>query len=72
MDATFPLMVVGTADKHVCVINLNNPGQIFKQLVSPLKWQTRCIGTFHNGSGYAIGSIEGRVGIQYIEDKDQA
>jgi len=35
---------------------------------SPLKFQSRCISLFPNCTGYAIGSIEGRVGIQYIDE----
>ncbi|ORX49048.1 WD40 repeat-like protein [Hesseltinella vesiculosa] len=72
MDTTGPLLVVGTAEKHVLLFDLNNPTTIFKQAQSPLKWQTRSISCFTNGKGYAIGSIEGRVGIQYIEDKEQS
>lgn len=30
MDAKGPLMVVGTAEKHVCIFDLNNPTVIFK------------------------------------------
>ena len=37
---------------------------------SPLKYQTRAIARFKEANGYAIGSIEGRVGIQYVEEKD--
>ena len=55
----------------IVVYNLQNPSQPFKNLQSPLKWQTRCIACFPDGKGFAIGSIEGRVGIQYVEDKDQ-
>ena len=39
---------------------------------SPLKLQTRVIRCFPSGNGYAIGSIEGRVAIQYAEDKDSS
>ncbi|KAI8848597.1 WD40-repeat-containing domain protein [Chytridium lagenaria] len=70
MDVAGQLMVVGTADRNVLCFNLQNPSQPFKQIVSPLKWQTRTIACFPNASGFAIGSIEGRVGIQYIEEKD--
>ncbi|KAJ3121746.1 hypothetical protein HK101_006703 [Irineochytrium annulatum] len=70
MDSAFPLLVVGTADRHIMIYNLQNPGQHYKQIQSPLKWQTRVISCFPNASGMAIGSIEGRVGIQYVEDKD--
>lgn len=30
MDAIGPLMAVGTAEKHVCIFDLNNPTVIFK------------------------------------------
>jgi mRNA export factor len=30
------------------------------------------VACFSNFSGFAVGSIEGRVGIQYVEDKDSA
>ncbi|CAO3590431.1 unnamed protein product [Absidia cylindrospora] len=72
MDSRQQLMVVGTADRHVVLFDLNNPTTIFKQTVSPLKWQTRTVSCFIDGSGYAIGSIEGRVGIQHLNEKDQA
>lgn len=42
MDCRDPLLVVGTADRQIHVINLNTPQQIFKSVQSPLKYQTRC------------------------------
>ena len=66
MDSASDLLVVGTAERHVLIFNLANPGQPFKTMQSPLKWQTRTIACFNNGSGFAIGSIEGRVGLQYV------
>ncbi|GAO48451.1 WD40 repeat-like protein [Saitoella complicata NRRL Y-17804] len=72
MDVVNQLMVVGTAERHICIVNLSNPTNIYKTLQSPLKWQTRTVACFPNGSGYAVGSIEGRCAIQYIEDKDQS
>ncbi|CAG8447329.1 5390_t:CDS:2 [Acaulospora morrowiae] len=70
MDVIYPLLVVGTAERNVQIYNLVNPNTPFKTSSSPLKWQTRCISCFTSGNGYAIGSIEGRVGIQYVEDKE--
>ncbi|KAF9439121.1 hypothetical protein BGZ76_011359 [Entomortierella beljakovae] len=70
MDSVFPILVAGTADRHILVYNLNNPSVPFKKQISPLKWQTRTVSCFNNGNGYGIGSIEGRVAIQYIEEKD--
>jgi mRNA export factor len=70
MDVVFPLMVVATAEKHVMIYNLTNPTVVYKQVESPLKWQTRVVSCFIKADGFAIGSIEGRVGIHYIEEKD--
>jgi mRNA export factor len=72
MDVCSQLLVVACADRHVAVYNLSNPTTPFKTLQSPLKWQTRSVACFTTGNGYALGSIEGRVAIQYVEDKDVA
>ncbi|TPX32638.1 hypothetical protein SmJEL517_g04315 [Synchytrium microbalum] len=72
MDVVSNLLVVGTAERGIVIYNLQNPQQPFKSMISPLKWQTRCLAAFPDGKGFAIGSIEGRVGIQYVEDKDSS
>ncbi|KAG0370724.1 Poly(A)+ RNA export protein [Gamsiella multidivaricata] len=72
MDSVFPILVAGTAERHVVVYNLNNPSTPFKALTSPLRWQTRTISCFPKGNGYGLGSIEGRCAMQYLEDKDAA
>ena len=41
MDVKYPLLVVGTADRKIQIINLNNPSVVYKSVDSPLKWQTR-------------------------------
>lgn len=33
---------------------------------SPLKWQTRVVSCFPNATGFAVGSVEGRVAIQCV------
>ena len=35
---------------------------------SPLKYQTRCVSAFPNKQGYLVGSIEGRVAVNHVED----
>jgi len=70
LDVCYPLMVAATAERHVCIFNLTNPGVIFKTMSSPLKWQTRIVSCFPSSNGFAVGSVEGRVAIQYVEDKD--
>ena len=61
----YPLLVVGTAERHISIFNLTNPAQPFKTMTSPLKWQTRVISCFPAANGFAVGSVEGRVAIQY-------
>ncbi|CEQ41585.1 SPOSA6832_03312 [Sporobolomyces salmonicolor] len=69
LDVVYPLMVVGTAERQIQIFNLNQPTQAFKTLTSPLRWQTRVISCFPDATGYAVGTIEGRVAIQHIDDK---
>ncbi|KAI9319861.1 WD40-repeat-containing domain protein [Dichotomocladium elegans] len=72
MDTKGNLLVAGTANRHILLFDLNNPTTIFKQRLSPLKWQTRAVSCFTDGSGYAVGSIEGRLAIQYLEQQKQS
>ncbi|KZT41768.1 Poly(A)+ RNA export protein [Sistotremastrum suecicum HHB10207 ss-3] len=70
MDVVYPLMVVGTAERHIQMYNLANPTTPYRVIESPLKWQTRVVSCFPAANGFAVGSIEGRVAIQYVEEKD--
>jgi len=69
MDTKENLLVIGTADRQVSVFSLTNPTVIYKTVLSPLKYQTRVVSCFTTANGFAIGSIEGRCAIQYVEDK---
>ncbi|KAL8286993.1 hypothetical protein RQP46_003999 [Phenoliferia psychrophenolica] len=69
MDVAYPLMVVGTAERHLQIFNLTQPTVPFKTLLSPLRWQTRVISCFPDATGYAVGTVEGRVAIQYVDEK---
>jgi len=71
-DVQYPLLVVGTAERHIQIFNLTNPSTPYKTIQSPLKWQTRVVSCFTaaTNSGFAIGSVEGRVAIQHVEEKD--
>jgi mRNA export factor len=72
MSVRHPLMVVATADRNIVVYNLANPQTEFKRIMSPLKYQTRCVATFPDKQGFLVGSIEGRVAVQHIDDAQQA
>jgi mRNA export factor len=70
MDVKDKLLVVGTADRYINIINLSEPTKFYKTIQSPLKWQTRVVSCFTDATGFAVGSIEGRCAIQYVEEKD--
>ena len=69
-DVEYPVAVVSTAARHLLVYQLENSPQEYKRIDSPLKYQHRCVSIFKDKkgmpSGFALGSIEGRVAIQYI------
>lgn len=72
LDVKDNLLVVGTADRYINVISLADPTKIYKTVQSPLKFQTRVVSCFKEANGYAVGSIEGRCAIQYVEEKDSS
>ncbi|EIE22298.1 WD40 repeat-like protein [Coccomyxa subellipsoidea C-169] len=72
MDVTHPLLVVGMANRRIQVFNMSNPQTVYKDLESPLKFQTRCVTCFPDSTGYLVGSIEGRVAVHHVEDNMQS
>lgn len=39
---------------------------------SSLKYQTRCIAAFPDDTGYALGSVEGRMAMEYFDPNPAA
>jgi mRNA export factor len=68
MDVRSPLMVVGTADRQIRVFDIRKPTAPFHEKITQLKHQFRCLATFTDRLGYAVGSIEGRVSIDHIQE----
>jgi len=62
------MAVVALANKEIYIYDLHKPQEPFKVYQSPLREQTRCVTSFPDKSGFAIGSIEGRVGINYLQE----
>lgn len=64
------MAVVGTAGRGLIIYQLEGTPQEFKRVDSPLKYQHRCVAIFRDKkkapNGYALGSVEGRVAIQYV------
>lgn len=71
MDALQQLLVAGLAERHVVVVNLQNPQTIFRQLILLLKYQTRVVKCFASGDGYGLGLVEGRCSIVYLDENTQ-
>ncbi len=69
-DIHYPLMVVATADRKVVVVNLTNPQTIYSTIQSPLKFQSRCVACFPDQQGFCLGSIEGRVAVHHVHERD--
>ncbi|KAL6177742.1 hypothetical protein ACLB2K_049265 [Fragaria x ananassa] len=72
LTVKYPLMVVGTADRNLIMFNLHNPQTEFKRIISPLKYQTRCVAAFPDQQGFLVGSIEGRVGVQHLNERQES
>ncbi|RXN24927.1 mRNA export factor [Labeo rohita] len=66
----YPMAVVATAERGLIVYQLENQPSEFRRIESPLKHQHRCVAIFKDKqskpTGFALGSIEGRVAIHYI------
>ena len=67
MDVSDSLMVVAVAGRQIITYNVSGQPQEHERKESPLKYQSRCVAAFPDNTGYAVGSIEGRVGIQYVQ-----
>ena len=71
MDVKYPLLVCACAEKQMAVFNLqtvqHNPAP-FKTMQTTLRLQSRTVSCFPDKSGFAVGSIEGRVSIVYLDE----
>jgi mRNA export factor len=72
MDVRNQLLVVATAERYLNMINLAEPQKFYRTMTSPLKWQTRVVSCFPDASGFAVGSIEGRCAMQYVEEANSS
>ncbi|EME26257.1 hypothetical protein Gasu_61000 isoform 2 [Galdieria sulphuraria] len=71
MDVLGPVLVVATANRRTLVYDIRNPTTPYRDKESPMRYQSRCVAIFTDMTGFALGSIEGRVGIEYIQEADQ-
>ncbi|EFJ13781.1 hypothetical protein SELMODRAFT_146851 [Selaginella moellendorffii] len=67
MSLVFPHLVVATAGRHINVYDLRNMSRPEQERESSLKYQTRCVRCYPNGTGYALSSVEGRVAMEFFD-----
>lgn len=72
MDVKGSCVIVGTAERNILIYDLRKPQVEYRKFQSPLKYQSRVLSIFPDKSGFALGSIEGRVAIHHVEEKDSA
>ena len=71
MDARENTVVVATSGRRLCIYDCRQMGQpisLVQDRESSLKYQTRTVRLFPDATGMAIGSIEGRVAIEYVDE----
>lgn len=82
MDARAPACVVALAEgsvagsaakeKRVLIFDLNAPQAPVRVMNSPLRQQTRCVRLSIDSAQYAIGSIEGRCSVRWLNPTQDA
>lgn len=68
MDTKSSLLVIATAERKIHLVDLRNPSVFLRTSDSPLKHQTRAVSVFPDGRGWATTSIEGRCGINAVDE----
>eukprot|EP00518_Triparma_eleuthera_P004112 CAMPEP_0182453450 /NCGR_PEP_ID=MMETSP1319-20130603/510_1 /TAXON_ID=172717 /ORGANISM="Bolidomonas pacifica, Strain RCC208" /LENGTH=366 /DNA_ID=CAMNT_0024651385 /DNA_START=161 /DNA_END=1257 /DNA_ORIENTATION=+ len=77
MDWVGSTLMVATSGRKVLIFEVKKAGDSFEVSQvqardSSLKFQTRSCALFPDRTGFALGSIEGRVAIEYMEETDVA
>ncbi|CAJ2506282.1 Uu.00g004120.m01.CDS01 [Anthostomella pinea] len=70
MDAKARLLVIATAERHIHLVDLQNPTVFLRTVESPIKHQTKAVAAFPDGKGWGTASIEGRCGINALDEQD--
>ncbi|KAF3015345.1 hypothetical protein E8E14_010785 [Neopestalotiopsis sp. 37M] len=70
IDSKAQLLVAGTAGCKMHLVDLAMPSQFSRTMDSPLKYQTRAVSVFPDGKGWGTVSIEGRCGMNAVDEKD--
>jgi cell cycle arrest protein BUB3 len=63
-------IVVATSGRRTCFIDIRKgaKAELVLERESSLKFQTRCVRFFPDGDAICAGSVEGRVGVEYLDE----
>ncbi|EGO04069.1 hypothetical protein SERLA73DRAFT_130698 [Serpula lacrymans var. lacrymans S7.3] len=67
IDVIKNTLVVAMASRLFNIYDIRNMGQISQQRESSLKFMTRSMACMIDGQGYAMGSAEGRIAVEYFD-----
>jgi len=81
VDVQHQRVFVATSNRRIVIVDcssssgssssVNIKPTIVMDRESSLKFQTRCLAVFPGGmGGFAVGSVEGRVGVEYLEQDE--
>ena len=68
MDVRNQLLVVGTADRYINIVDMNTPDKFYKTMQSPLKSKPALFRVSTTLPALRLVSIEGRCAIQYVDE----
>ncbi|GAX15237.1 cell cycle arrest protein BUB3 [Fistulifera solaris] len=70
LDPKHNRVALATSGRRTCFIDIRSgtEAELVLDRESTLKYQMRCIRFFPEGDGIAVGSVEGRVAVEYLEE----
>jgi len=71
MDLVNNTLVVALASRLFHIYDIRNMKEPISERESSLKFMTRALACMVNGQGYATGSVEGRIAVEYFDSSPQ-
>eukprot|EP01054_Gregarina_sp_Poly1_P001380 Gregarina_sp_Poly_1__1379@NODE_1341_length_4343_cov_180_690131_g429_i1_p2_GENE_NODE_1341_length_4343_cov_180_690131_g429_i1NODE_1341_length_4343_cov_180_690131_g429_i1_p2_ORF_typecomplete_len366_score42_36ANAPC4_WD40/PF12894_7/4_6e09ANAPC4_WD40/PF12894_7/1_8ANAPC4_WD40/PF12894_7/0_23ANAPC4_WD40/PF12894_7/0_002ANAPC4_WD40/PF12894_7/1_1e06WD40/PF00400_32/1_2WD40/PF00400_32/2e03WD40/PF00400_32/3_2e05WD40/PF00400_32/60WD40/PF00400_32/7_4e02WD40/PF00400_32/0_00011WD40/PF00400_32/0_31WD40_like/PF17005 len=71
-EGAYGKIVVGGSDKRIHIYDYRKLEKAEEIRENVVRYQIRCIETFADGKGFAVGSVEGRVAYEYLNPKINA
>ncbi|XP_057831969.1 mitotic checkpoint protein BUB3.1 isoform X2 [Cryptomeria japonica] len=65
-------LVVASGMVAINIYDLRNMSGPMQEKESPLKYNTNCVCCYQDEAGYAIGSVEGRIALEFIDSSEAA